>query len=165
MLGREAYKLCFTARPTHFTHTTHTSPWCGRPCSMRVCWHVRFLSCSSGAWQKMRMHNSIVKCSMSIGGIWQSILLHFGLQSTRCHFLDFADIKTEPGEKPADSYQRRASFVEDNLLEAGGNITHHGEKCTVDEELMPMVENIIVLTWLQLIHTHLPCLVKQCYCT
>ena len=94
--------------------------------------------------------NSIVKNSTYIDSIWQSIRLHFGLQSTGGHFLDFADIKMEPGEKPEDLYQRLVSFVEDNFLEAGGNITHHGEKCTDDEELTPMVENIIVLTWLRL---------------
>ena len=111
----------------------------------------------------MHLRNSIVK--MSFDGIRQFIRLHFGLQFTCTHSLDFADIKIELGEKPDDLYQRLVSFVEDNLLEAGGNITHHGKKWTDDEQLMPTVENIIVLTWLWLIHTDLSRLVKQRHCT
>ncbi|XP_068703830.1 uncharacterized protein [Montipora foliosa] len=57
------------------------------------------------------------------------------------------------------------SFTEDNLLVANGPITHHGANVTADEELTPTLENMVVLTWLQLIHTALPALVKQRYRT
>ena len=59
----------------------------------------------------------------------------------------------------------RAHYVEDNLLTANGNIRHHGEDVSTDEELTPSLENIIVLTWLRLIHADLPTLVKQRYGT
>ena len=65
--------------------------------------------------------------STSIDGIWQSIPLQFDPQSTGGHFIDFADIKMETGEKPKDLYQHLISFIENNLLEVGGNITHHGK--------------------------------------
>ena len=43
-------------------------------------------------------------------------------------------------------------LTEDNLLSSEGSIRHHGAVPTEDEELTPTVENIIVLTWLRLIH-------------
>ena len=57
------------------------------------------------------------------------------------------------------------SFIEDNLLLANGNIAHHGEIPTSDEEITPSLENMIVLTWLRLVNPDLPSLVKQRYGT
>ena len=51
------------------------------------------------------------------------------------------------------------AFVEDNLLTASGGIKHHEESPTED------VENLVVLLWLKLTHSELPCLVKQRYRT
>ena len=107
--------------------------------------------------------NTIIKNSTSLEDIWQAIRLHFGLQHTGAHFLDLAEIRQEPGEKPEDLYQRLAAFVDDNLLTQGSVITHHGESQTEDEDITLTVENFIVLTWLHLIHSELPRLVKQCY--
>ena len=109
--------------------------------------------------------NTIVKKSTSIRGIWQAIRAHYGFQSTGAHFLDFNDIRLEPDERPEDLYQRLLSFIDDNLLKVNGSIQHHGENVTVDEELTPSLENIVVMTWLRLIHADLPSLVKQRYGT
>ena len=109
--------------------------------------------------------NTIVKNSTSLASIWQSIRLHFGFQSTGAHFIDFDKIKLEENERPEDLYQRLTSFVEDNLLRSDGNIKHHGEAPSEDEDLTPSLENIIVLTWLRLIHKDLPSLVRQRYGT
>ena len=49
------------------------------------------------------------------------------------------------------------------MLKANGGIRHHGENVTADEDISPTMENIIVLTWLRLIHPSLPALVKQRY--
>ena len=57
------------------------------------------------------------------------------------------------------------AFVEDNLLQRDSQILHHGDVTTVDEEVSPSLENMIVLTWLRLINTALPKLVKQRYGT
>lgn len=57
------------------------------------------------------------------------------------------------------------SFIEDNLYVANSSITHHGDAITVDEELSPTLENLVVLIWLRLIHPDLPGLVKQRYGT
>ena len=104
--------------------------------------------------------NTIVKASTSINSIWQAIRSHFGFQATGAHFLDFSDIKLEVDERPEDLYQRLVAFTEDNLLRVGGGITHHGAAPTEDEDISPSVENIIVLTWLRLIHRDLPRLIK-----
>ncbi|XP_071089210.1 uncharacterized protein [Haliotis cracherodii] len=109
--------------------------------------------------------NTIVKSSVSISSIWQTIRLHYGFQSSGAHFLDLCDIHLQPEERPEDLYQRLSAFVEDNLLKQNGGITHHGEAIGEDEELTPTLENIIILTWLRLIHPDLPKLVKQRYGT
>jgi len=81
------------------------------------------------------------------------------------HFVDLCDIKLEPGERAEDLFQRLMAFVDDNLLTTAGGITHHGEAITEDEELSPTLENMIILTWLHLLHKDLSCLVKQQYDT
>ncbi len=109
--------------------------------------------------------NTIVKNSTCIDHIWQTIRLHYGFQSTGAHFIDFAAIKLESNEGPEDLYQRLMAFVEDNLLRRDSGITHGGETILEDEELSPTIENFVDLTWLRLIHSDLPKLVKQRYGT
>jgi hypothetical protein len=57
------------------------------------------------------------------------------------------------------------SFIDDSLLKAGSNIQNHGEDVQTDEQLTPTLENMIILTWLRLINTELPALIKQPYGT
>ena len=109
--------------------------------------------------------NTVVKNSTSVNSIWQAITAHYGFQSTGAHFLCLASIKLEVDERPKDLFQRLMSFTEGNLLVANSNITHHGATVSVDEELTPTLENMVVLTWLRLIHTDLSGLVKQRYGT
>lgn len=47
-------------------------------------------------------------------------------QSTGGHFLDIANIKMEPEERPEDLYQRIVSFVVDSLLKHRG--WHHTQR-------------------------------------
>ncbi|KAI8514461.1 hypothetical protein Bbelb_070520 [Branchiostoma belcheri] len=107
--------------------------------------------------------NRIIKASTSLSDIWQAIRLHFGFQATGGFFLDIANIKQEPNERPEDLYQRLTAAVEDNLLTTEGGITHQGEAVTADEEVTPSLENMIVLLWLKMLHPDLPALVKQRY--
>ncbi|ESP05415.1 hypothetical protein LOTGIDRAFT_152266 [Lottia gigantea] len=100
-----------------------------------------------------------------MSSIWQVIRLHYGFQSTGSHFLDFNTIVLQPDERPEDLYQRLMSFIEDNLLSQNGHISHHGIVPSEDEELTPSLENMVVLTWIRLIHPDLPQLVKQHYGT
>ncbi len=109
--------------------------------------------------------NSIIKNSTSMDSIWQLIRSHFGFQSTGGHFLDFSDIKLEADERPEDLFQRLMAFIENNLLAHGGGISHHGDDPVEDEELSPTLENMVVLTWLRLLHKDLPQLVRQRYGT
>ncbi|KAI8484911.1 hypothetical protein Bbelb_373180 [Branchiostoma belcheri] len=107
--------------------------------------------------------NRIVKASTSLPDIWQAIRLHFGFQATGGFFLEIANIKQEPNERPEDLYQRLTAAVEDNLLTTVGDITHHGEAVTTNEEVTPSLENMVVLLWLRMLHPDLPSLVKQRY--
>ena len=109
--------------------------------------------------------NTITKSSTSLNSIWQAIRLHYGFQSSGARFLDFTDIKYNPDESYEDLFQRVASFIDDSLMRTDSGVTHHGEKIANDEELSPTLENLIVLTWLRLIHPDLPRLVKQRYGT
>jgi hypothetical protein len=109
--------------------------------------------------------NTIVKSSTCLGDIWQAVRLHFGFEATGAHILDFADIRLEPDERPEDLFQRLVAFVEDNLLQQGTAIRHHGVAIAEDEEISPSFENFIVLSWLRLVHNDLPRLVKQRYGT
>ena len=61
--------------------------------------------------------------------------------------------------------QHLMAFVKDNHLGHDSGFTHHGLDVNEDEELSPSLENFVVLTWLRLIHTGFPRLVKQCYGT
>ncbi|KAJ8346823.1 hypothetical protein SKAU_G00282240 [Synaphobranchus kaupii] len=108
--------------------------------------------------------NTLVKNSTSLEFIWQTIRQHFGFQVTGAQFIDFSDIQPEGDERPEDLYQRLMAFVEDSLLRPNG-LSHHGEAVMEDEELSPTLENVVVLTWLKLIHPSLPRLVKQRYGT
>ena len=109
--------------------------------------------------------NTILKTSVSLTSIWQSIRLHYGFQTTGAHFLDFNNIQLEAGKRHEDLYQRLISLLEDNLLMANGTIHHYGVIPDHDGELSPSLKNMIELTWLQLIHQNLPNLVKQRYAT
>ena len=108
--------------------------------------------------------STLVKNSTSLEFIWQTIRQHFGFQDTGAQFIDFSNIHLAADERSEDLYQRLSAFVEDSLLRANG-LTHHGEQVSEDEELSPTLENFIVLTWLRLIHSSLPRLVKQRYGT
>ena len=94
---------------------------------------------------------SLVKNSTSIQLVWNTIRAHFGFQVTGAHFLDFACSHLEADERPEDLFQRLMAFVEDTLLRAN-RLSHLGEVTTEDEELTPTLENVIIFTWLKLIH-------------
>ena len=60
--------------------------------------------------------NIIIKNSISIESIWQSIRAHYGFQSNGSHFIDFVNIKLEVDERHEDLYQRMIAFIDDNLI-------------------------------------------------
>lgn len=67
-------------------------------------------------------------------------------------------------ERPEDLYQRLVAFIDANMIKRGG-FTRHGVNLDEDVEMSRTVENLIVLTWLQLTNPPLPQLVKQRYGT
>ena len=109
--------------------------------------------------------NAIIKNSTSIESVWQMIKAHYNIQTSGSNFLSLHDIKLESGERHKDLYQRIQTFFENNMLTVGSGISHHGDDVTEDVEMSPTLENIIVYTWLQLIHKDLPAIVKIKYGT
>ena len=107
--------------------------------------------------------NQIIKSSTSLNDIWDKIRQHYGFHTTGSRFLDLSTIRLQPSERPEDLYQRLVSFIDDNLLTKDSTVTHHAAVVTVDEEVSPSLENVIVLLWLERLHVQLPALVKQRY--
>ena len=140
-------------------------PQASRRTAQQKCTHLELMLGQIASYCPVISRNTIVKNSTSMSSIWQAIRLHFGFQSTGAHFLDFNNITLAPAERPEDLYQCLMSFIEDNLLLANGNVSHHGEVSGADEEMSPTLENIVVLTWLRLVHPDLPSLVKKRYGT
>ncbi|CAC5396856.1 unnamed protein product [Mytilus coruscus] len=116
-----------------------------RRTAAQKCTHLNLMLGQIANYCPIISRNTIIKNSTSIDYIWQSIRLHYGFQSTDGHFLDLNSIFLEPNERPEGLFQRLASFIEDNLLRAGGNIHHHGEVPEADEELSPSLENLCLL--------------------
>lgn len=75
-----------------------------------------------------------IKKSKSMEAICKTSRSHNGFQQTGAHFLDFAEIQLVPVEKPEDFFQCKTSFIDNNLLRTGGNISHHGSRVEQDEE-------------------------------
>ena len=109
--------------------------------------------------------HQIVEDSTSLDSIWGMIREHFGFHITGSRYLDLAAIRLEPGEKPADLYQRLVSFFTDNLFTRASNLTHKGRAAVEDERLSVSLQNTIVVLWLERLHVGLPGLVKQRYGT
>lgn len=58
------------------------------------------------------------------------------------------------------------SFTEDNVLVANtSSIINHGDAITVDVELSPTLENLVVSKWMRFIHPDLLGLIRQRYGT
>ena len=47
-------------------------------------------------------------------------------------------------------------FTEDNCLVAIDNVIHHDDVIAVDEEMTATLKNMVVLTWLSLVHREVP---------
>ena len=88
--------------------------------------------------------NSIINESKSLDDIWQKIRLYYGFHSSGANFLDFSNIKLEPGERNEMLYQRMLAFINDNFLTADGTFKHD-EEITTDKVISPTLEIFIVL--------------------
>ena len=102
--------------------------------------------------------------SMSLANVWRIIRQHYGFQTNGSPLLDFDSIRLEPEDRPEYLFQRLSAFIDDSLLCTDTNICHHGSVPT-EVEVTPKLENLIVFTWLRLLHPAFPKLVKQRYRT
>ncbi|VDI80344.1 Hypothetical predicted protein [Mytilus galloprovincialis] len=108
-----------------------------RRTAAQKCTHLDLMLGQIANYCPIISRNTIIKNSASINSIWQSIL--YTTDFSLLHLFGTKD------ERPEDLFQRLASFIEDNMLRAGGNIHHHGEVPEADEELSPSLENLIAL--------------------
>ena len=106
---------------------------------------------------------SILRNCTSLNFIWKKLHSHYQIEDSGANFLDFANITMGVNERPEDLYVRLDSFMENHLLKRGGKVQHDNEETAVDEVITAMVDNLIVLTWLRLIHKDLPRFIKQKY--
>ena len=109
------------------------------------------------------LRNDIIKKSTSLSWIWNRVRQHYGFQQSEVNFLNIHKIKRMDGERYETLYQRLVSHIDDNLLTAGGNITHDGSPVTDDEELSPTCERLAVYLWLNLIDPRLPAYIGRVY--
>ena len=73
-----------------------------------------------------------------------------------------------PPDTPRNLRHRRSAAltIPASVTKSAGSAPgHHGKNVTTDEELTPTLENVIVITWLRLLHPDLPALIKQRYGT
>ncbi|NRB15972.1 MAG: hypothetical protein HRU29_16410 [Rhizobiales bacterium] len=62
-------------------------------------------------------------------------------------------------------WERMSAFIDDNLLSCRSGIKHLDGEVERDEELSPMVLNILVVLWLKVLHCALPGAVRQRFST
>ncbi len=109
------------------------------------------------------LRNDIIKKSTSLSWIWQRIRKHYSFSQSEVNFLRLNEIRREPDERYETLFQRIVAHLDDNLLTTTSNITHDGERITVDEEMSPTVERLAVYLWLTLIDARLPSFVSRVY--
>ncbi len=109
------------------------------------------------------LRNDVMKKSTSLPWIWNRVRQHYGFQQSEVNFLSIYKIRREEGERYETLYQRLVSHIDDNLLTAGCNITHDGERITANEDLSPTCERLTVYLWLSLIDQRLPAYIGRVY--
>ena len=109
--------------------------------------------------------NTIIRDSTSLKSVFQMLRKHFGFQSSGAQFLNIVDVRLRAEERPETLYQRLLSFVEDNLQKVGNDLSHRGELPAEDEEMSPMIENLLTYMWLERVHPGLPKLVQLRFST
>ena len=109
--------------------------------------------------------NTIIRDSTSLKSVFQMLRKHFGFQSSGAQFLNIVDVRLRAEERPETLYQRLLAFVEDNLQKIGNDLTHNGEVAGEDEEMTPMIENLLTYMWLERVHPGLPKLVQLRFST
>ena len=107
----------------------------------------------------------IKKQSTSLNDIWSRLRTHFGFRKTGARITEFCEFKLEPNESRETLWERMYSFLEDNLLTAGGQVQHEGAAVIRDEVFTPSLLCILVTQWLHTINPSLPAMIRQRFST
>ena len=107
LLDETTWRRKTSANPTRgFEDDGETVPETSRRTAAQKVTHLELMLGQIANLCPVVSQNTIVKNSVSMQSIWQAIRAHFGFQSTGTRFLDFNNIRLEPGERPEDLYQR-----------------------------------------------------------
>jgi len=111
------------------------------------------------------LSTDIVTNSTSINSVWAMIRSYYGFQQSEVNFMKYATITWagKEAERPERLYRRIVAHIQDNLLTAGSRIKHNDATLTVDEVMVPSLERMAVLKWLELLHPKLPALVARTF--
>ena len=107
----------------------------------------------------------VKKHSTSLESIWDRVRAHYGFRRTGSRILELMEFSLEQNESREALWERRYSFMGDNLLTARGDVLHEGVKQERDEVFTPTLLNVLVTLWLKFINPALPALVRQRFCT
>ena len=110
------------------------------------------------------LYGDIVNDTSSIEDVWSLVRSYYNFVQSEANFLDYFDLRQEPGERPERFYRRLRAAVMDSKLRPNG-LTHNGKPLTAEEKLCPTAERLIVGRWLELLHPGLRALVKRHFAT
>ena len=103
------------------------------------------------------LHGDITEDSESLADIYNFIREYFNFTSSEVSLLKFTELKREVvdgrPERPQHLYRRIRQFVRDNLLRRDGTLRHNNSPTTQDEQFSPTLERLLVIKWLELIHS------------
>ena len=88
--------------------------------------------------------DDVMKCSTSVGSIWEMIELVYDIGRKGVHFLQLGKIKYESGESPVKYYKKIYHHFMDNLYKNGDVLEYKGTQMTEDEKLSPTLLNFIL---------------------
>ena len=88
--------------------------------------------------------DDVMKCSTSVGSIWEMIELVYDIGRKGVHFLQLGQIKYESGESPVKYYKKIYHHFMDNLYKNGDVLEYKGTQMTEDEKLSPTLLNFIL---------------------
>lgn len=109
------------------------------------------------------IREDIVRNSTSLDSVFKIIRNYYSIKRSETNFMKYLQIVWEPNERPERLYQRLRFHLQSNLLRADDGMLHNGKVVTVDEVMSPTVERLIVLRWMELIHSKLQPMVARTF--
>ena len=100
-------------------------------------------------------YDDVMNLSTSVQFVWNIIELVYDIGRKGVHFLDLANIKYEPGEKPAKFYKKVYHHFMDNLYKKNDALKYKNGTQDKDEKLSPTLLNFMLYHTIQSIDSRL----------